>query len=130
MKDVMISRVGYNGSTVSRHDQVGWVMHNDRGTEYVEFVDDGKHPAWHKDDDQSEIDHCGQLVTIFDPHFNASLLNVSLHTPYETLYVTNYSTDIVTSNVKINIPLLKVIMLLVGSFVVLIMLMKVIKRVL
>ena len=130
MKDVMISRVRYNGSTVSRYDQVGWVMHNDRGTEYVEFVDDGNHPVWCKDDDQSEIDHCGRLVTIFDPDFNMSLLNISLHTPYETLYVTNYSTDIVTSNVKINIPLLKVIMLLVGSFMVIILIVKVIKRVL
>jgi len=130
MEDVMISRVCYNGSTVSRHDQVGWVMKNNRGTEHVEFVDDGKHPSWCKDDDQSEIDHCGRLVTIFDPDFNMSLLNISLHTPYETRYVTNYSTDIVTSHVKINIPLLKVIMLLVGSFMVIILIVKVIKRVL
>lgn len=130
MKNVMISRVSYNGSTISRHDQVGWVMKNDRGTEYVEFVDDGKQPVWHKnDDDQSEIDHHGRYVTIFDPHFNISKLNISLHTPYETRYVTNYSTDIVTGHAKINIPILKVFLLLIGSFIVIVMILKVVKRV-
>lgn len=128
MKDVMISRVSYNGSTVSRYDQVGWVMKNDRGTEYVEFVDDGVSPLWCKEDNQSLIAHCGRLVTVFDLDFNESLLNVSLHTPYETRYITNYSTDIVTGNGKVNIPLVKIILLLIGSAMVIIILLKVVKR--
>lgn len=128
MKDVMISRVRYNGSNISRYDQVGWVMKNDRGTEHVEFVDDGISPSWCKDENQSVIDHCGRLVTIFDPDFNESLLNISLHTPYETRYITNYSTDIVTGNAKVNIPLVKIILLLIGSAMAIIILTKVIKR--
>lgn len=128
MEDVMISRVRYNGSNISRYDQVGWVMKNNRGTEYVEFVDGGIHPLWHKDENQSMIDHCGGLVTVFDPDFNESLLNISLHTPYETRYITNYSTDIVTGNAKVNIPLVKIILLLIGSVMAIIILMKVVKR--
>jgi hypothetical protein len=127
MEDVMISRVRYNGSNISRYAQVGWVMKNDRGTEYVEFVDGGIHPLWHKDENQSMIDHCGRLVTIFDPDFNESLLNISLHTPYETRYITNYSMDIVTGNAKVNIPLVKIILLLIGSAMAIIILMKVVK---
>lgn len=124
----MISRVSYNGSNVSRYDQVGWVMENDRGTEHVEFVDGGTNPLWCKDDNQSVIDHCGRLVTVFDPDFNESLLNISLHTPYETRYITNYSTDIVTGNGKVNIPLAKIILLLIGSAMTIMLLVKVIKR--
>lgn len=128
MEDVMISRIRYNGSNISRYDQVGWVMKNDRGTEHVEFVDGGIHPSWHKDSNQSVIDHCGGLVTVFDPDFNESLLNISLHTQYETRYITNCSTDTVTGNGKVNIPMVKIILLLIGSAMGIIILMKVVKR--
>jgi hypothetical protein len=128
MKDVMISRVSYNGSHISRYDQAGWVMKNDRGTEHVEFVDGGVLPSWTKDGNRSVIDHCGRFITVFDPHFNLSLLNISLHTPYETRHISNYSIETVTNNAKVNVPLLKVIALLIISFMMLIIILKVVKR--
>lgn len=128
MKDVMISRVHYNGSNIARYDQTGWVMKNSKGTEYVEFVDDGTLPSWVKDDKQSVIDHCGRFVTVFGRDFNISLLNVSLHTPYETWYVTNYTIDEVEDNAKVNVPLLKVILLIAGFIAAFIAVVGVIKR--
>jgi hypothetical protein len=130
MKDVMISRACYNGSNISRYDQTGWVMDNDRETEHVEFVDDGVLPSWDQDDNQSIISHCGRFVTVFEHPFNMSLLNISLHTPYETRYITNYSVETVTSDAKINIPLLKVIALMIISFLMIIIILKVVKCVL
>lgn len=128
MKDVMISRVRYNGSNIARYDQTGWVMENQKGTEYVEFVDDGTPPSWVKDDNQSTIDHCGQFVTVFGRDFNISLLNISLHTPYETRYTTNYTIDGVEYDAKVNVPLLKVILLIGGFVVAFIFVIGVIKR--
>ena len=128
MKDVMISRVYYNGSNITRYDQTGWVMENPKGTEHVEFVDDGALPSWVKDGNQSMIDHCGRLVTVFGQDFNISLLNISLHTPYETRYATNYTIDEVEDNAKVNVPLLKVILLIAGFIVAFILVIGVIKR--
>lgn len=128
MGDVMISRVCYNGSNIARYDQTGWVIKNPRGTEYVEFVDDGAMPTWAKDDNQSMIDHCGRLVTVFGRDFNVSLLNISLHTPYETRYVTNYTIDEAEGNAKVNVPMLKVILLITGFIVAFISIVGVIKR--
>ena len=127
MKDVMISRVCYNGSNIARYDQTGWVMRNPKGTEYVEFVDDGALPSWAKDDNQSVIDHCGRFITVFGGDFNISLLTISLHTPYETRYVTNYTINEVEGNAKVDVPMLKVILLIAGFIATFILIIRVIK---
>jgi hypothetical protein len=128
MENVMISRVCYNDSNIARYDQTGWVMKNQKGTEHVEFVDDGSLPSWAKDDNQSTIDHCGRLVTVFGRDFNMSLLNISLHTPYETRYVTNYMINEIEGAAKVNVPMLKIILLVAGFIVAFILVIGVIKR--
>ena len=128
MKDVMIVNCTYNGSSVCRYDQVGEVLENSRGAEYVQFIDDGWYPLWIKDDNQTEIDHCGRMVTIFDPNFDMSLLNISLHTPYETKYIENFTMKAISGKVIIPMPFIKIILLLIGSVVGLIIIWRVAKR--
>ena len=115
MKDVLIVRYRYNGSNVTRYDQVGWVMKNSLGAEFVEFVDAGMYPTWVTDENQSVINHCGQIVTVSDPKFNISLLNVSLHTPYETRYISDYSLVVVDDTVILHVPIIKSLILVIAS---------------
>lgn len=128
MKDVMIVNYTYNGSTVHRYDQVGEVRKNSLGAEYVQFIDGGWYPLWIKDTNQTKIDHCGRLVTVFDPNFNISLLNISLHTPYETKYIENVTMKVISGNVRIPISFIKIVLLLIGSSVGLIIIWRVAKR--
>lgn len=103
-------QVTYNGSTVSRHDQLGRVIHNEKGTELVNFTREDL-PTWIKDVDQSVIDHQGRYITILDDDFNASLLDIVLISPYETLSVTDYEIVEVDDRVHMPITLLKVVAL-------------------
>lgn len=128
MKDVVIVNVSYNGSSVHRYDQVGMVQANRRGTEYVNFTDDGWYPFWTKDAEQSVIDHCGRAVTVFDPNFNISMLNISVHTPYETKNIENFTVRAVSEDVKISTPVLKILLVFIGSMIGLVIIGKVITR--
>ena len=108
MENLTLVRATYNGSSISRHDQLGRVITNDRGTELVEFTREDL-PTWIKDENQSVIDHQGGAITIFDDAFNASLLGVVLVSPYGTRTVTDYEITEVNDRVSIPMILLKVV---------------------
>ncbi len=115
MRDVMIVNVTYNGSTVCRYDQIGEVTENDRGAEYVLFIDDGRYPLWITDENQTQIWHRGDIVIIPGANFNRSLLNISLQTPYETKYITNLTIIEETMCIKPSIALIKIVFLVGGA---------------
>lgn len=115
MKHVVIVNITYNGSSVCRYDQIGEVTENDRGAEYVLFVDDGRYPLWITDENQTQIWNRGDLVIIPGANFNISLLNISLQTPYETKYITNFTIIEESECVKLPIVLIKIILLAGGA---------------
>lgn len=127
IEDVMITRVTYNNSTISRYSQIGWVTQNERGTELVEFVDH-EIPVWDKDEDQTEIDHQGGFVTILDPDFNVSKLNIKFIAPYEVRNATTFSVQKVSGHASVPIEVFKLILTLIGAIAFLILLIGVIKR--
>lgn len=108
MENLTMVKVTYNESMIARHDQLGRVIQNRKGTELVEFTREDL-PTWIKDKGQSVIDHQGRDITIFGDNFNASLLDVVLVSPYETLTVTDYEITEVDDRVHIPVPLLKVV---------------------
>lgn len=129
MTGVMDACVRYNGSNISRYDQVGFVVDNDRGTEYVEFVpfDD---PSWIADDNQDSIGHFLGAATINDPDFNVSKLQIRMRTPYETRNATNYTITTIEEDapIEFNVPLIRVLALLAGSGIAIIALVGVTTR--
>ncbi len=129
MKGVMDACVRYNGSNISRYDQVGFVVDNDRGTEYVEFVPFDR-ASWIADDNQDSIGHFLGAATINDPDFNVSKLQIRMRTPYETRNATNYTITTIEEDVpiKFNVPLIRVLALLVGSGIAIIALVGVTTR--
>jgi len=115
MKGVMDVQINYDGFNAARFDQVGFVVDNSRGTEFVEFdlCDD---PTWTQDDDQTVISHFLCEVVVHEPEFNMSKLTIQMRTPYETRNVTNYNVSIINEKpIKLNVPLVKVFSLLCVS---------------
>ena len=108
MDNLTLVRATYNGSRITRHDQLGRVIKNDKGTELVEFTRDTL-STWIKDKNQSVIDHRGREITIFGDDFNLSLLDVVLVSPYETRTVTDYEIIEVNDHIKVPVSLLKVV---------------------
>ena len=130
MAGVREVQVTYNDSTVSRHDEIGFVVDNNRGTEYVEFVPFGE-ATWIEDDNQTEISHFLGAVTVSDPEFNMSKLQIQMRTPYETRNVTNYTVVVIDDTpISLNVPLLRASALICGAIVTLFALIGVIPRIL
>ena len=130
MDGVVDVTITYNGSNTSRHDEIGFIVRNDRGTEYVEFVplDD---PTWTDDDNQTTVSHFLMAATVREPNFNVSNLTIQLRTPYENRTVTNYTIiEMDQTSISLNVPLMKVFALLIGSIIVVLMVVGVIPRVL
>jgi len=129
MRGVMDIQVSYNGSNISRYDQVGFVVDNDRGTEYVEFVpfDD---PSWIADDNQTTVGHFLGAATIHDPDFNVSKLQIRMRTPYETRNADNYTITTIEEDapIELNIPLMRVFAILCGGIIAIIALVGVTTR--
>lgn len=129
MVGIMDVCVRYNDSNISRYDQVGFVVDNDRGTEHVEFVPLDM-ASWIADDNQESIGHFLGAATTNDPDFNVSKLHIRMRTPYETRNATNYTITTIEEDVPIemNVLLIRVIALLFGSFVAIIALVGVTTR--
>lgn len=130
MDGVMDVIISYNGSSTSRRDEIGFIVLNDRGTEYAEFVplDD---PTWTDDDNQTTISHFLMAATVRESNFNASNLTTQFRTPYETRNVTNYTiVEMDQTSISPNVPLTKVFVLLIGTILVVLMVVGVIPRVL
>lgn len=130
MDGVIDVTISYNGSSTSRHDEIGFIVLNDRGTEYVEFVpfDD---PTWTDDVDQTTVSHFLMAATVRGSNFNTSNLTTQLRTPYENRNVTNYTIiEMDQTSISPNVPLMKVFALLIGSIMVVLMVVGVIPRVL
>jgi hypothetical protein len=128
MEGVMDIQVVYNGSNTSRYDKMGFVMDNNRGTEHVEFVpfDD---PTWTEDDNQTNISHFLNAVTVSDPNFNMSNLCIQMRGPYETRNATNYTiVEMDNPPISPNVPLLKVFALYCGAVVMVLTLAGVVTR--
>jgi len=118
MRGVMDIQVSYNGSNISRYDQVGFVVDNDRGTEYVEFVpfDD---PSWITDDNQTTVGHFLGAATISDPDFNVSKLQIRMRTPYETRNADNYTITTIEEDapIELNVSFMRVFALVCGGII-------------
>lgn len=129
MTGVMDACVRYNGSNISRYDQVGFVVDNDRGTEYVEFVPFDS-ASWIADDNQDSIGHFLGAATTNDPDFNVSKLQIRMRTPYETRNATNCTITTIEEDapIELNVPLIRVLALLVGSGIAIIALVGVTTR--
>lgn len=122
MVGVMDVMVSYNGSNVSRYDQMGFVVNNSRETEYVEFVpfDD---PTWVVDENQTVVNHFLGAATVHDPDFNVSKLQIRMRTPYETRNATNYTITQIEEDapIELNVLLMRVSALICGSIIVIFM---------
>lgn len=111
MQDVMSVVADYNGSKLRRYDQIGWVCKNTCGAEFVEFVDNGL-PLWVMDDNQTTIHHCGKSIIVSTENFNISKLNISIHTPYESVNLSNFTVTDVSGSTVISVPILRIILII------------------
>jgi len=130
MVGVVDVQIEYNGSNAARFDQVGFVIDNCRGTEYVEF-NRCKDPTWTQDDNQNVVSHFLREAVIYGPAFNMSKLTIQMRTPYETRDVTNYTVSTLDEKpIKLNVPIIRIFALLCGSVLAIFAMWKVITRVL
>lgn len=128
MKNVVATRVSYNGSETTRYDKIGWIVKNWWGTELVEFVDK-EQPLWEQKGE--EISHQFHRFVIFCDRekFNKSCVNISFISPYEVQQVKNYTIDEISHHAKIPTCVIKLILTIIGSVMFIKILIGVVRRV-
>ncbi len=98
---VVFTNITYNGSSALRVDTLGIIV-NDSGYKRVNFIENST--FWKVDSNQSIIGAGGLDAVVYEAPINLSLLNVSISSPYETHYVTNFTKHRVYEDYKKAFP--------------------------
>ena len=94
-ESVMFTNITYNGSTALRVDSLGIVV-NDSRYMRVNFIPNSTY--WIIDPNQSVIGAGDKKAVVYDVPLNMSLLNVSISSPFETRYVTDFTVEEIHEN--------------------------------
>jgi len=98
---VVFTNITYNGSTALRVDMLGVIV-NDSGYKRVNFIENST--FWKVDSNQSIMGAGGLDAIVYEAPINVSLLNVSISSPYETHYVTNFTVNRIYEDYKKAFP--------------------------